>query len=164
MMATSLLMLLPLITHGADVLPSDVGDYFGFLNRYAEKHSGALSYLSGNWPDREAWSKQGREKMAELLFASGATVIYPPLQGARPARTPFARGYRVLEVLPYREKHLRAALRERGIGRLTVKKRGVDVVPEQLRRRLALRGDAEATIVLTRVAGEGTALLVEPLA
>jgi len=28
------------------------------------------------------------EKMAELLFASGATVIYPPLQGARPARTP----------------------------------------------------------------------------
>ena len=78
--------------------------------------------------------------------------------------SPLARSYRVLEELPYREKQLRAALRERGIGRLTVKKRGVDVVPEQLRRRLALRGDAEATIVLTRVAGEGTALLVEPLA
>jgi dienelactone hydrolase len=66
-MATSLLMLLPLITHGADVLPSDVGDYFGFLNRYAEKHSGTLSYLSGNWPDRETWQKQGRAKMSELL-------------------------------------------------------------------------------------------------
>ena len=31
-------------------------------------------------------------------------------------RTPFARGYRVLEQLPYREKQLSAALRERGIG------------------------------------------------
>lgn len=77
-------------------------------------------------------------------------------------RTPFAKGYRVLEELPYREKPLRAALRERGIGRLTIKKRGVDVVPEQLRKRLALAGDDEATLVLTRVAGEGTALLVAP--
>ncbi|MAS55157.1 SAM-dependent methyltransferase [Nocardioides sp.] len=78
-------------------------------------------------------------------------------------RTPFARGYRVLEALPYREKQLKAALRERGIGRLTIKKRGVDVVPEQLRKRLALRGDNEATLVLTRVAGGGIALLVEPV-
>lgn len=76
--------------------------------------------------------------------------------------TPFARGYRVVEELPYREKPLRAALRERGIGRLTIKKRGVDVVPDLLRKRLALAGDDEATIVLTRVAGQGTALLVDP--
>ncbi|MCL8025141.1 class I SAM-dependent methyltransferase [Nocardioides bruguierae] len=77
--------------------------------------------------------------------------------------TPFARGYEVLEELPYREKPLRAALRERGIGRLEIKKRGVDVVPEQLRKRLALSGDEGGTLVLTRVAGEGTALLVRPL-
>ena len=77
-------------------------------------------------------------------------------------RTPFARGYQVLEHLPYREKQLRAALRERNVGRLTIKKRGVDIVPEQLRRRLALSGDEEATIVLTRVDGKGTALLVRP--
>nr|WP_221634569.1 class I SAM-dependent methyltransferase [Nocardioides luti] len=77
-------------------------------------------------------------------------------------RTPFARGYEVLERLPYREKPLKAALRERGIGSLTIKKRGVDVVPEQLRKRLDLAGDQTATIVLTRVAGSGTALLVRP--
>jgi len=77
-------------------------------------------------------------------------------------RTPFAQGYRVLEELPYREKQLRAALRERGVGRLTIKKRGVDVVPDQLRKRLALTGDEEATIVLTRVSGQGTCLLVRP--
>jgi SAM-dependent methyltransferase len=76
---------------------------------------------------------------------------------------PFARAYEVLEELPYRERALRAALRERHVGRLTIKKRGVDVVPDRLRTRLALRGDAEATVVLTRVAGRGTALLVRPL-
>lgn len=76
--------------------------------------------------------------------------------------TPFARCYEVLEELPYREKPLKAALRARSVGRLTIKKRGVQVVPEQLRRRLSLRGDQEATIVLTRVAGKGTALLVAP--
>ena len=31
-------------------------------------------------------------------------------------RTPFARAYRVLETLPYREKQLRLALKQRGIG------------------------------------------------
>jgi len=77
-------------------------------------------------------------------------------------RTPFATGYQVLEELPYRERALRAALRERGVGRLTIKKRGVAVVPEQLRRSLSLAGPNEATIVLTRVAGEGTCLLVRP--
>ena len=80
-----------------------------------------------------------------------------------PIETPFARGYEVLEELPYREKPLRSALRERGVGTLTIKKRGVDVVPEQLRKRLALTGDSPATIVLTRAAGRGTALLVRPL-
>ena len=88
-------------------------------------------------------------------------IAYVTSDGA--FRSPFARGFEVVEQLPYREKALRAALRERGIGPLTIKKRGVDVAPEALRRRLALTGDVAATIVLTRVAGRGTALLVRPL-
>jgi hypothetical protein len=78
-------------------------------------------------------------------------------------RTPFARSYRVVEEVPYREKPLRAALRARGIGTLTIKKRGVDVVPEQLRRRLDLHGEQEATLLLTRRSGAGVALLVDQL-
>lgn len=77
-------------------------------------------------------------------------------------RTPFARGYRVVEQLPYREKQLKAALRERGIGRLTIKKRGVEIVPDLLRKRLQPSGPEEGTIVLTRVRDAGTCLLVEP--
>jgi hypothetical protein len=95
----------------------------------------------------------------------GGTLVDPKIAyvtSDRPFRSPFARGYRVLEALPYREKQLRAALRERGIGRLAIKKRGVDVAPQGLRKRLALSGDADGTLVLTRVDGHGTALLVEP--
>ena len=54
------------------------------------------------------------------------------------------------------------ALRERGIGTLTIKKRGVSVSPDELRQRLGLRGDRTATLVMTRVDGHGAALLVEP--
>ena len=78
-------------------------------------------------------------------------------------RSPFARAYRIVEELPYREKQLKAALRARDIGRLTVKKRGVEIDPAALRRRLALSGANEATLVLTRRSGTGVALLVEPL-
>jgi SAM-dependent methyltransferase len=78
-----------------------------------------------------------------------------------PVETPFAAGFRILETLPYAEKDLRKALRQRGIGTLEIKKRGVDVDPAALRRRLALNGDRPATLVLTRVAGRHTALLAE---
>ncbi|GGD23507.1 class I SAM-dependent methyltransferase [Nocardioides daphniae] len=77
-------------------------------------------------------------------------------------RSPFMKSYYVIEELPYREKQLKAALVERNVGPLTIKKRGVDVVPEQLRKRLALTGDVEATIVLTRIGGVGRVLHVRP--
>ncbi len=79
------------------------------------------------------------------------------------AATPFATAYRVLDRMPFGLKRLRTYLRERGVGRLTIKKRGTAVVPEQLRRQLDLRGDATGTIVLTRVAGHQTVLVVEPV-
>ncbi len=78
-----------------------------------------------------------------------------------PAETPFAAGFRVLETLPYPERELKRALRDRGIGTLEIKKRGVDVDPAALRKRLALNGDRSATLILTRIAGRHTALLAE---
>ncbi len=77
-------------------------------------------------------------------------------------KTPFARSYRVLEELPYRETPLRAAPRARGIGTLTINTRGVEVSPEKLRKRLDLHGEDAATLLLTRARGEGVALLVKP--
>jgi hypothetical protein len=75
--------------------------------------------------------------------------------------TPFASAFRVLETLPFAERDLRRALREREIGTLEIKKRGVDVDPAALRKRLSLSGRESATLVLTRIAGRHTALLVD---
>jgi hypothetical protein len=90
-----------------------------------------------------------------------ATIAYVTTDMFAPCEV--ATAYRVLDTMPFGLKPLRSMLRERGVGRLTIKKRGTAVGPEQLRRQLDLRGDAEATIVLTRVAGSQRVLLVEPV-
>ncbi len=76
---------------------------------------------------------------------------------------PLATGYRVLDVMPFGVKRLKAYLREREVGRVAIKKRGTAVTPEALRAQLALKGPAEATVVLTRIAGAQHMLVVEPL-
>jgi hypothetical protein len=75
--------------------------------------------------------------------------------------TPFASCFRITDVLPFDEKSLRRELRNRDIGTLEIKKRGVDIDPAQLRKKLALKGAASATLIVTRVAGRHTALLAE---
>jgi hypothetical protein len=101
------------------------------------------------------------------------TIAYVTTDDAAPgealAGAPLATGYRVLDEMPFGLKRLKAYLRERGVGRITIKKRGTAVVPEDLRRQLGLRNNhtakdsAEATIVLTRVAGAQRVIVVEPL-
>ncbi len=62
--------------------------------------------------------------------------------------------------MPFQLKRLRAALRERGIGRVTVKKRGSPLSPEEAIRLLKLDGGGEeAVVVLTQVAGRHSALI-----
>ena len=77
--------------------------------------------------------------------------------------SPFATGYEVLDVLPFGLKRLRSLLRERDIGVLTIKKRGSAIEPEALRRQLRLRGTAATTIVVTRIAGQPSVLVVHSL-
>lgn len=77
--------------------------------------------------------------------------------------TPLARGFRVLDELPFRERPLKAALQARRVGTVTIKKRGVDIVPEELVRRMKLKGSEKALVIMTRVQGQGRAFLVERL-
>jgi hypothetical protein len=104
--------------------------------------------------------------VAELAERLDATTLDPTiayLTSAALVETPFARAYRVDEVMPFSLKRLRAALRARGVGRVEIKKRGSALDVEQLRRDLRLRGDAGATVVLTRVAGRPIVLLCTPV-
>lgn len=102
-------------------------------------------------------------EVAALLDARllDPTIAYLTTDHA--AQTPFATGYEITDVVPFSVKRLRALLAARGVGVVTVKKRGTAVTPEQLRRQLRLSGSAEATVILTRVAGAQTALLARPL-
>jgi SAM-dependent methyltransferase len=75
--------------------------------------------------------------------------------------TPYGTTYEVIAEIPFALKRMRATLRARGYGDVIVKKRGVAVVPEELRRRLRLHGDGPtATLVLTRTSAGPLALLV----
>jgi hypothetical protein len=75
--------------------------------------------------------------------------------------SPFVSSFRVREELPADTKKLARALRARNIGTLEIKKRGIDVDPAALRTRLSLRGDASATLLMTRVGGRRVSLLAD---
>ena len=68
----------------------------------------------------------------------------------------------VVARLPYPVKQLRAALREHDIGRLEIRKRGLNVEPDRLRRELRLSGSGSGTLVLTRIGETPVALLGRP--
>lgn len=80
-----------------------------------------------------------------------------------PYSSPYVSGYEITDQLPFNMKKLKALLRERQVGVLTVKKRGSAVEPEELRRRMKLSGPNAATVFLTRVAGAPTMLIGHPL-
>ncbi|MFI1162270.1 methyltransferase domain-containing protein [Streptomyces sp. NPDC020801] len=78
--------------------------------------------------------------------------------------TPYATAYEITDRLPFNVKKLKALLRERQVGILTVKKRGSAVEPEELRRKVLPKphGTGSTTVFLTRVAGAPTMLLGNP--
>lgn len=83
------------------------------------------------------------------------------LTGDTASTSPFVSTFRVRETLPAVVKRLAKALRDRGIGTLEIKKRGVDVDPAALRTQLKLRGDDSATLLLTRIGGARVAILAD---
>ncbi|QCX78586.1 23S rRNA methyluridine methyltransferase [Streptomyces sp. YIM 121038] len=88
------------------------------------------------------------------------TIAYVTSDVAR--TTPYASAYEITDQLPFNVKKLKALLREREVGVLTVKKRGSAVEPEELRRKVKPRGPGSATVFLTRVAGAPTMLVGHP--
>lgn len=97
-----------------------------------------------------------------LAEAHGIGAVSPGvayLTGDKPIGDPALAAFEVQEVLPLDRKRLKALLRERGIGRLEVKKRVVDCDPEQLRHELHVEGEAAATLLVAPVGGRVVAIL-----
>ncbi len=96
-----------------------------------------------------------------------AYICAPELQD-----TPFAKAYKVLDVMPFNVKALKSWVKDQGIGVLDIKKRGTAVTPEELRKQLLpggkpagskAKGKKSATLVLTRIGEDRVAISVEPV-
>lgn len=77
--------------------------------------------------------------VAEFAQSIGAHLLdehLAYLYSAELVEHPLVACYEVLEEIPLQEKQLKRWVREQGFTALTIKKRGVDIVPEQLRARL----------------------------
>jgi SAM-dependent methyltransferase len=103
------------------------------------------------------------EDLARELGAWKIDPMIAFLAADRPVRTPFARTLRVLESMPWNEKQAARRLRELGIGTADIRRRGLAGDVDQIHRRLGLRGDGSATIVLTRREGKPWGLICGPL-
>ncbi len=113
--------------------------------------------------------RAGLVRQLAALLPGGRRICEPLayLSADAPAGGPAAglgRGFRVLDVLPYSLKRLRAELARRQVGVVEIKKRGVDIDPAALRRELKPAGPNSLTVLLARVDDEHLAILAEPVA
>jgi hypothetical protein len=76
--------------------------------------------------------------------------------------TPFARVWKIEDWFPFGVKPLRSYLRERGVGRVVVKKRGSPIQPEELLRKLKLSGEVERIVFLTHLQGRPVVVVCFP--
>lgn len=124
---------------------------------------------------------QYAERVEDFLYEPSATMLAARLAGALAAEqelqsiTPgggyltssrfishgLLDAFRVRDVLIFDQRKLRAYCRERTIGRLDVKKRGVDIDPARVRREIIAAGDDSAVIFVTKIAGNVRAIVAE---
>lgn len=77
-------------------------------------------------------------------------------------QSPFARVWRIEDWFPFGVKRLRSYLRERGVGKVTVKKRGSPLQPEELIRMLRLNGDDQRVVFITHLDGRPIVIVCFP--
>jgi hypothetical protein len=91
------------------------------------------------------------------LSAVSAGIAY--LTGPAAIDDPALACFEVEEVLPLDLRQVAGHLRERRIGRLEIKKRGVEHDPAIVRKQLNLAGDEAATLFLTKLGGKHAAIV-----
>lgn len=81
-----------------------------------------------------------------------------------PVTSPFVQTFRVRETMAANPKSISAVLKAEGIGTLEIKKRGVDIDPAAFRKKLTLRGERSATLILARIGDQRRAILADRVA
>ena len=100
------------------------------------------------------------QQLAQRLNATMLDESIAYLTVDERAHTPWGRYWAVLDWMPFQLKRLRRYLAHRGVGRLTVKKRGFPMSPEELIARLRLKDGRESRVlVMTRHRGQPIAII-----
>ncbi len=99
--------------------------------------------------------------LAEVLGLASLAAQSLYLTGPHAVQHPLLQSFAVEAEMPLDVRQLRSYFQLRGVGRLEIKKRGVTLTPETLRPQLQLRGDAAATLLLTRIGQRTTALVCQ---
>jgi hypothetical protein len=99
------------------------------------------------------------EELGMQLEAAQLDPDIAYLTAAQQIETPFARSWVVEAWFPFQLKRLRQELRARRVGRVTIKKRGSPLQPEELIQKLRLEGEEERVVFLTHLQGKPIAVL-----
>ena len=95
------------------------------------------------------------------LWPLDSRIAY--LTGNDLVRDPLLKAYRIERELPFDPKAIKAFLRQAEVGRLEIKKRGVNLIPEEFRAGLRLAGPNQGTLFFTRVLDRKTAFWAQRL-
>lgn len=98
---------------------------------------------------------------ARMLDAGMIDEQIAYLTGDAALTSPFVQSFRVRETMPAHVKTISQVLRAHDIGRLEIKKRGMDIDPAAFRKKLSLKGSNAATLILTRTAAGRVAILAD---
>lgn len=97
--------------------------------------------------------------LAEQLGLRAFDPAIALLAAGRPVRSPFVVAYRIEYAERYHLRRLNEWLHQRRVGRVTLVRRGGRVAPEEVERRLKLRGDEHRFVLLTRRGDEPLVLV-----
>jgi hypothetical protein len=141
-----------LLPSGATLTPAGLGDPpIGPWRRYLYEPDGAV--IRAHLVAEVAAAVHGLLADPQIAYVTSDALV----------ATPFAKAYEIEEVMPFSVKRLRAELRRRAVGTLTLKKRGSAVDLDRLRRDLKPAGPQALTVVLTRVGTTPLVLLCTPM-
>jgi hypothetical protein len=85
------------------------------------------------------------------------------LSGTEHVRHPLLKAYRIERELPFDNKAIKEFLRKQEVGRLEIKKRGMNLIPEEFRAGLRLSGPNQGTLIFTKVMDRKTVFWAQAL-